>query len=356
MKKREIEQVMMLPSIDIDTQYMPPRRIMARDVKPHPALEALVKHPRNERIAFSRDEGCFRVNMQATGNGTRYTGLTNALRTHFWPDFDLDSARKNATRNKARDRELRRKRRRQQSMSWKVRKRIIETGTRKHGVELGSLVHQQLEDYANLSRHAFLEKHRDGVNAYTVKIALLLHAMKLKPVIAEVPVFCERSHVATKIDMVCTRIDTGLPVLVEIKTSYQGYFSKFNGAYMQTPLSAWPSHPLNHARVQVIMARLFLKHRYGIKNFDALVVHCYRDGVQAHCIPRQWFAMEDALYSTLVRKRLAKRNRSRGGKPLSIPSQGRRRVYSRNQRPSRALENYQYRGDSRKRKFQYVIL
>lgn len=345
MDKEYVKSLISVPAIDVDVTCMPPRRPMGRGVKPHASYEAIRTHPRRHCVVFSPEEKCFRVNMRHTGNGVRYTGITNALKQHFWPDFDLEEARKGARKNKAYERDRRSKRRAQESVSWASRKRAIERGTRKYGVELGKIVHKQVEDYTNLSRVRFREKYREsGVNSYAVKVAMLLHAMKLKPMMAEVPIFCDRSHTATSIDLICTDVDSGNTVLVELKTSYQGYFAKNTGRYMHSPMSNWPSHPLNHARIQVMMSRLILKHRYNIRNCDVLVVHAYREGVQAHCIPRQWFATEDTIYHALVNKRVAKRNK---------PTKRRQSVPVKRRRSSGMFQKYQY---SRKRKTEYIIL
>lgn len=312
---KHLRPILKLPASDVEVSMVPPKLNMRSGVKPHESLQRLIKHRRCQCIVFSPAEQCFRVNLRPRGNGTRYTGLTKALQKHFWPDYNVKEAQKKADRNKQRERLNRQKRKAQKNVPWSKRRTEIQRNTRKHGIDLGRVVHEQVADYVNLSTEVFRKRYAEtGVNAFVVKAAHALREGGLKPRVAEIPIFCEFSKVATSIDMVCTEVRSGTTVLVEMKTAYTGYFTKHIGHYLQSPLRKWESHPLNHARLQVLMSRLFLKHRYAISQVDAVVLRVTQDGLGTYPVPSQWFVVEDNLYKKLIRERRP------SSRPVNIPS------------------------------------
>ena len=239
---------------------------MHKGVKPSESVVRLLRNERNRKVMFSQTEKCFRVNLSGVGEGRRYTGITNALGKVFWPNFDLKEARKRAIKDPERERIKRRRRQTRSQMNWEQIKRETQV---QRGMDLGSAVHQELEDYANMRFVEFREKYSvTGVNAYTVKVILMLHGLHLKPVRAEFPIFCERMGIATSIDLVCVSCISGSLVFVEVKTCYEGYFIIDNGQRMAGPMRGLPCTPLNQARLQALFARLIVKKNYGISDAD----------------------------------------------------------------------------------------
>lgn len=289
---------------------------MRKGVKPNESVVHLLRHERNRKVIFSQTEKCFRVNLTGVGEGRRYTGITNALGKVFWPNFDLKEARKRAIKDPERERLKRRRRQSRSQMNWEQIKRQTQV---QRGMDLGSAVHQELEDYANMKFVEFREKYSMvGVNAYTVKVILMLHGLYLKPVYAEFPIFCERMGIATSVDLVCVSCIDGSLVFVEVKTCYEGYFIIDNGQRMAGPMRGLPCTPLNQARLQALFARLIVKKNYGITDADVVVIHAHEGGVSAHAIPPTFFHHEDQMYAYLISKRKRRRREGGGGRKKKI--------------------------------------
>ncbi len=289
-------------------------------------IERLMKHPRHENIAFSPTDRCFRVNLSGRGDGQRYTGLTKVLALHYWPEFDIDVARKNAVKSPKWNAIQRQRRKAAKDTDWTERKAFL-ANKGKSGMELGTLVHEQLCDYVNMPFVKFRTKYAAGVNAYTAKVAIFLSEKHLRPITAEMPIWDEKCGVATAIDMICVHGGTGRIIVVELKTSYQGYFTRMTGVKMRHPLAHFDSRPLNQASLQALMAKLILKHRYGIQGLVSGVIHVHRDGVQLYGIPPTWTCAENDIYASMIINRAAKwdasterpRCRSAGGQGRGRP-------------------------------------
>ena len=300
-------------SVPIGTVPMTKRTLTT---SPSSLIEALLKHPRRNNIIFSPNEQCFRVNISDKGDGKRYTGLTKALRKAFWPNYSYEEARKGAVKNRTYEQRKRDRRKKNSMISWRERKIELSKGKRPHGIELGSVVHKQLEDFANMNEIEFANKYQE-INAYTAKVIEALRQWRLRPVLggAELQIYDENLRIATAIDMVCVDVTNGMPVLVEIKTGSEGHFNLPTNIMMSCPLDNFDSMPVNQARLQVLLARIIIRKRYRLGGIKAYVIHVCREGIRKFDIPTPWLRYENYIYEALFRTRYRKSSISRGKSP-----------------------------------------
>jgi len=309
------QRIYTLDAINISSSEAPFfKAALERGKQPNVKLPMLLKHKRHHNIVFHVDEKCFRVNMTGRGNGRRYTGAMNVLKAIFWPDFSVTDACKKAQKSAWVKHENKKRRQKAAEEKWESRKSVLETSKRPRGMDLGSVVHEEIEDYINMKAVDFRKKHPE-INAYTAKVLIKLREQHLRPVSAELPIFDEKLRTATAIDMVCLNTKNGHPVLVELKTGYEGYFRLEYGKPLKRPLENFDCMPLNQARLQILFSRLIIKYRYQIGNICSIVMHVHRTGVDIYSVPRPWLRFEDRIYEQILTDRLGSNktfNKKRG--------------------------------------------
>jgi hypothetical protein len=128
-----------------------------------------------------------------------------------------------------------------------------------------------------------------------------------------VPIYDEKLRYATSIDMVGTMKDSSgreRLVLVELKTGFEGIFE--DGAHqMNLPSTVPPmkDSPRNQATLQVLMARLTLKHRYGIDPPPlCCVINVNAQGAFPFWVHTSILAAEDHIYNHAYRLFTAPKN------------------------------------------------
>jgi hypothetical protein len=155
---------------------------------------------------------------------------------------------------------------------------------------------------------------------YTFKVIDALKKWKVVPIAVEFAIVDYVLRYATSIDMIAVRKGTrsgdgggsgkvasrrdDTIILIEVKTGYgAGRFEAGQHSMRLPPkvLSAmFPDMmndaPVNQAILQVLMAKLTLKHRYNVINTEAWVVHVEDEGVSRYTINRSLLLQEDEIY------------------------------------------------------------
>jgi len=308
----------------------------------------LMSHERNSRIRFSKAHECFYLKEQGSSNkARRIRGLRKVMARTFFPDFDYAVAASTATStttstksgaksssskgdrggstsssssSSSSNAQKPKAKKKRKSVDWTdvINGNLVPTeGCAKAGVNRGKVTHQELCDYINLSTATCIRKHRKkGFHAFTVQIVEKLVAWGLRPVVAEFNIFDEVLNYATAIDMIVARDlqQTGARpsppppsrlVLVETKTGYRdGVFLSGSGLLR---LPAQMAHlriddsPLHQAMLQVLMARLTLKHRYGIHQTDCVVIHVDENGPpKRYPVIKELLRHEDLIYQFAI--------------------------------------------------------
>jgi hypothetical protein len=279
------------------------------------AVDALLAHPTNDGVVFSRAHECFYVNDQ--GRARKCRGLTRALRSAFFPEYDYEESRRAAALTApARQRPAAAGKGGLLSWASVLAGRVDPTvGNRNAGLNRGKVTHEQVCDYVTLGREGFLRKYaRDGIFECTHSIIEALAGWGVEPLAAEFPIYDHLLNYATSIDLVgCVRNaespvfdQNGCPVparrrlvLIEIKTGYGGGCFESGTHWMRLPpeVPAMVDAPMNQALLQVLMARLTLKHCYDIRDSECWVVHADKGTVRRYRMTPYLSHYEDAIYS-----------------------------------------------------------
>jgi hypothetical protein len=177
--------------------------------------------------------------------------------------------------------------------------------TRKRGKTLGTQVHAELSDYANMPEDEWLRKYTRP-NVYTIKAIRALSIWKLEPLAGEWPIYDEDVPYSTSIDMVCAN-SRGQVVLVEFKTGYEGTFEmpSYAGARLRTPLGRLRGGdcPRNKAMLQISLARATLMRKYALRNPLPLVVRIHTRGVSHHWVDPYFIEKQTVIYTAFSKKR-----------------------------------------------------
>lgn len=273
-------------------------------------IVTLLRHPRISRVAYSDDDRCFMVNRGGTARKAR--GIHRLLSTHLWPNYDYSETAAAA-------RPTKRKRQSMAGKPWSQRHRYS-TGRRSvRGQARGSLVHQELCDYAryHLTEPKKFDKLHPTVHVYTTKVLLGLRKWGLRLWYGELDIYDEHVGYATAVDLVCT--DRDGVVLVEVKTGYNGCF-EMGSRPMVGPIGALLSDsPSNQAMLQAMLMEQTVRQRYGIRSARGVVVHVSDDGVSMHSPKGPLEANADELYRWIADKETL-RKKSRLRRPSARPS------------------------------------
>jgi hypothetical protein len=188
---------------------------------------------------------------------------------------------------------------------WDENAHALIRDTRKRGKTLGTQVHAELCDYANMKQSDWLRKH-SRPNVYTLKAIRALAIWKLEPLAGEWPIYDEDVPYSTSIDMVCAN-SRGQVVLVEFKTGYEGTFemASYAGARLRTPLGRLRGGdcPRNKAMLQIALVRTTLMRKYGLQNPLPLVVRIHANGVTHHWVDRYFIEKQAAIYTAFAKRR-----------------------------------------------------
>ena len=262
-----------------------------------------VTHRRNRNVAFYTTGECF-IFKHASGKVKTIRGLTALMARQFYPPTAQQMG-------KPKNRPVAQKRPPRGTppvgigSTWDDNVRLLLRDTRKRGKTLGTLVHQELSDYANMSDADWIRKY-PRPNMYTIKAIRALSVWRLEPLAGEWPIYDEDIPYATAIDMVCAN-SRGQVVLIEFKTGYEGTFVQpsYAGARLRTPLGRLKGGdcPRNKAMLQISLARTTLVKKYGLRNPLPLVVRVHKVGVTHHWVDSFFIHRQDVIYGSFGTKR-----------------------------------------------------
>lgn len=251
-------------------------------------MTILLEHPRNARIRQDpRRRYGFVYNDTFDGRDIMLKGLKPALKSVFWPNYRYkDSYYGKNTRNAP------------TLNAWQ-------------GLERGKYVHQQLEDYINLTADEFTRRH-SSLHFDTLRVIKTLRRWRLVPCIAEFIVYdnTPRCMVGTKIDALLSHADTGEFVLVDWKCGFDNYLLKGN-SMMNGPAADYSNSPLNQAFLQVLFAKIFLERHYDFRVHSSIVVQIAGDAVIPWNVPAEMIALSDQLYDYFCESLTESRSRKR---------------------------------------------
>lgn len=281
-------------SKDLPRRYKAPK--YTQDVK------RFASHKRNRNVSFYESGECF-IYKDQHGRIKTIRGLTSLMARQFYPPTAAQMGKpknKPAKNNK-----------RQRTTSslvgslWDENAHALIRDTRKRGKTLGTQVHAELCDYANMKQGDWLRKYTRP-NVYTIKAIRALSIWKLEPLAGEWPIYDEDVPYSTSIDMVCAN-SRGQVVLVEFKTGYEGTFEmpSYAGARLRTPLGRLRGGdcPRNKAMLQISLARTTLMRKYGLRNPLPLVVRIHARGVTHHWVDRYFIEKQTVIYTAFAKKR-----------------------------------------------------
>ena len=268
-------------------------------------------------LEFDDDSACFRY------KGAVIRGITKPLKSVFWPEYAFVSASQRTG----------------SSPSGKVPNH--KRNSKRTGIRRGTRVDREITQIVNALSHSRvhlrdylahykqaphdwsveLRYHAKRMHAFTLSALTALAKKCLIPVHAQVPV-CSISHkLATAVDVVCTDEATGHIVLVELKTGFQAYATKGNGA-MRAPLAHMTNHPQNQHFVQLLVTkRLFCNwaKQRRLSNathpkVKAVVLRVSNEGVWFKWMPAQLEKLSAVVWkqlTTTIKQRRASKGRSR---------------------------------------------
>ncbi len=289
-KTRRIEspKVVRPVEIPIDTLALPKKRAavqraLAPDVQ---SMMDIINTPDcwyNPKIQrFLREENEVTITVRR--------GIHALMKQRFWPDYKPPTPKERSSYHGKRSSASK-----VVGRKWSDVKRICENST-KSGIELGTRVHEQMEDYVKLSEADFRRRHYK-INAHTLQLIVALNGWGFTLLGSEVAIRDPNLEYATAIDVVCLDSE-GKLVLVEVKTGYRDYF-KLSKGLMRRPMNKFACSPINQARMQILLSQMTLFYAYGIVNAKAMVVHVTESGVYPHLVIPEMYAISSTLYKLL---------------------------------------------------------
>lgn len=271
-----------------------------------------VSHKRNRNVSFYESGECF-IYKDRHGRIKTIRGLTALMARQFYPPTasQMGKPKNKPVRKKQRvpaekGSSLRGKGKGVGSL-WDENVYALIRDTRKRGKTLGTQVHGELSDYANMPEDEWLRKYTRP-NVYTIKAIRALSIWKLEPLAGEWPIYDEDVPYSTSIDMVCVN-GRGQVVLVEFKTGYEGTFEmpSYAGARLRTPLGRLKGGdcPRNKAMLQISLARATLMRKYALRNPLPLVVRIHARGVTHHWVDPYFIEKQTVIYTAFSKKRVS---------------------------------------------------
>lgn len=234
-----------------------------------PKWKAFLEHPKHKQIRF--DETFKRFALSTPNGEVTLPGLNEHLRDVYFPDYVYIRKSTDGTTG---------------------------AGSIAGGMMRGQVVHEQLMDFANMSKVQFEKSYKDAnVELYTKKAVLALREWGYKPMWAEVCVWNET--IATRIDCIVTNKD-GDFILIEWKTGMDNYFKRGSGPMKGVLKEKYSNSPLNQAHLQLLMSRMMIEREYGIEVDNQFVVHIHGNGVDKYPLPPTMEELKNTIYNIFV--------------------------------------------------------
>lgn len=152
------------------------------------------------------------------------------------------------------------------------------------GKERGTLVHEQLDVFCKEGMPGLKRKFPEP-HVFTMNLIHWMRKHSLIPLVSEYLVFDElHLGFATRVDIIVWNNTTKTYELWDLKTGYTNVFCIGTG-YAVRPLHKYfDNSNLSRALVQVLLAKLAFKYRYGM-NFVARVILINEYGVKSQVLP-----------------------------------------------------------------------
>lgn len=223
-----------------------------------------------------------------------FRGLGPLLREFFWSDYDYHAAtsKMSATLKKVRESTIRRD------------PLLYAKGV--GGQEVGKKVHDQLEDII-LQLESINVQHllsNPLLHPYVPRIIALIGKMGWQAVATEYLVYEREVKLATKIDLVCRRVDyPSTLILVELKIGYPSVSWNLGNAQIYPFEELCPNSPFHQACLQLMMgAEMFKRTAPSIwRNLELWTIHAAQDGISADPVPRYLLDVSAELFEMMIR-------------------------------------------------------
>ena len=176
---------------------------------------------------------------------------------------------------------------------WPDRARIQRgAGDTHNGMKRGLKVHREIERWIKAGTSDKRRRMRLCATTKNILNVLILQ-MGCVPVRAEVTVACDVNKVATRIDVVCQRMDTKTFVVVEIKTGYGK--QRFNGTHGRLKPRAFAALGQSHkvfAMLQAAVGAFLLKRTHpNTRICSAYVIRADSDNAESYKVPATLMSM-----------------------------------------------------------------
>jgi len=287
---------------------------------------AFAEHKRNKQVGFSTYGEHYKYIDPATKKLKRAKGITKILKGAFYADYkpNTTTISRPASRGRGEKRKTTgytrgggRRRPRKAALTAEQKLAMHVADDRVKGITLGNIVHSELCAWARAKSNAEWRKTHQTPNMYTVKIIRTLKMIQIEPLYGEWPVFSDWG-IATGIDIVGASAQYGGKlVLIEVKTGYEGYFTRGNAGMTRSPMKRVLNSPMNQAFLQCLTARAILEYDYGISGVIGIVLHVTSKGVDVHPIPDLFLKRQRSIYNQLKQYVLVENTTSRTAIPRS---------------------------------------
>lgn len=305
-KKHKRQKSKMMEAVPCNLQI--PNKYKCQDdgVRYDKDVERFADSERNKKVAFIKSTETFQYVVPGKEKPVTAKGITKIIKAAYFDNYRPVTTNKNNKNANGRPsssnlRNKYKRKKQRQLDKGKTAQQILQDRVkckRIKGFTLGTVVHEELCDWARMKSKTTWKRKHPNPNTYTVKVIRALNMMKLEPLFGEWPIYDEHIPYATSIDMVCASgTEKGRLVLVELKTGYQGYFNKGSDMMTRTPLKRVPNSPLNQAYLQCLMAKATLESLYGLNKVYGLVIRVHERGVKAYPIPDEFLRRQSSIYS-----------------------------------------------------------
>jgi hypothetical protein len=228
----------------------------------------LLNHENNKHIRFDQNSKVFMFKATENGSEKKVPGITRSLSYAFWPNYQYTRSRYS---------------------------RGTGVSSARRGIERGMIVHQQMEDYSNMTIAEFKKKHTI-LHPFTKSLIVYLRCNKLIPIRSEFTIFDSEINKATKIDMLCANEEMEI-VAIELKTGMDDYISRGNDS-IKGPLEGEITNcPKNQALIQILMSSIILEYRYNICIKGLYVLNVNMSGVYPYEVPQLIRRKSASLYN-----------------------------------------------------------
>ena len=224
------------------------------------------------KVEFCFEERCF----VWKGNKRKYIkGLLPTLRKYCWPKYEYTPLRYN------------------------FGKKTGINGMR-HGMNRGQYVHEQFRVYFNKGK-TIAKKMYSPLHPFVRRGIKKLKLLKLRPIIAELPIYDPDLNLATSIDLVCLTAEDNV-MLVEWKIGMDNHFFRGTGPMLGPQIKVestggcYNNSPHSQALWQILFGKLILEKTYINSDVEACVINIQKDNVIQHCLPKKILAEKNNIY------------------------------------------------------------